>query len=203
MSLLQDSSKNLLSKLIFDENITLSRRDKTLLASWMAMTTMVLEFDNSHRAITPRERSWLRSLRLPPPTHWMIFAGRVESDTNYIWYFQDPATAYRPGDTQPSSPNIQRTYLSIGKVVLIACSATTPALKRNVTFDEANANFGDLHGFAKIWPPSDSDLKWHSLPSCTTSKIDQLAHAGITDILLEKYLGMLDILKRPPKINTP
>lgn len=196
MSWLQDAAKSLMSNLIRDEDVTLSLRDKTILASWMAMTTMVLEFDNSYRAISERERFWLRSLRLPPPTHWTIFAGRVIADAGHTWYFHDPAIIYRRGEPQPVAPNMQRTYLTIGNLLLIACSATIPATQDGVTFEEARSDFGEQLGFEKIWPPSESELSWRALPAYPVIQIEVIANARNPNILLAKFHGMSDILSR-------
>lgn len=203
MSWLQEAAKPLIIHLIHDEDVTLSLRDKTMLAAWMAMTTMVMEFDNVHRAISKRERFWLRSLRLPPPTHWTIYAGRVTAAADHTWFYHNPVALRDKSEAQPVAANMQKTYLTIGNMLLIACSATVPDLIDGVTFDEARSDFGQQLGFEKIWPPSESELKWRALPNNPAIQIEAIANARRPHFLLAKLEGMLDILSRPPRIRPP
>lgn len=206
MSQLQDSVKPVLTALIKDEAITLNSKEKNILAAWMTMTTMVLEFDDARNAvILERERNWFRSVVIPPPGRWMIFAGRLSATDNYDLYFHRPGTAYQSGTEPHSSYNFQRTFLAIGQVILVAFSATAIDADSVPPFAQGADEYARQTGFVKIWPPSELAINWHSLPIHTPVELEMLAYENSVELLLDKYFGILKIREKKSreKPNNP
>ena len=210
MSQLQDAAITLVSSLIRDEDVTIDARDATVLAAWTAMTTMVLEFDDIEHATIPGwERSWLRSLRIPPPMGWRIYAGRLNEKLQDEWYCHRPAALTYVDDVSQLPPtsavklNVQRSFLSLGKLAIVAFSTTSQAAHTIYPFSDGANRFADEHGFMQVWPPTNSKTKWRSLPTRKQLDLDMIAFANSPQILLEKYSGMCRILSKPPRNATP
>lgn len=82
MSRLQETTKPSLVPLPIGSPATLHKRDLRLLSAWIAMATMIAEFDPTATvAISQEERTFLR-MNPRPPSHWRIWIG-CYSNTNF------------------------------------------------------------------------------------------------------------------------
>lgn len=206
MSQLQEKAIPLLSSLIKDENIVISARDARMLAAWVAMATMVLEFDDRNTVvIAESERHWLKSLQLPPPTRWMIFAGRVNASLENEWYCHLPSCVLSTDNTVEITPvqtyplNFQKSFLSLGNMVVVAFSATTNAANSASPFFDGPAKFAQRQGFTQLWPPTGRSTGWHSIPKRETADIEILAYKDMLKILQQRHEGVLRIITKPAR----
>jgi hypothetical protein len=146
MSRLQSQAKPVVSSLIKGEWTTLNDVQQKLVASWMAMTTMVLEFaDIATIAIPTVERERFYVVKEPAP-EWYIWIAPYEGEagSGAFWH-----TGFRIGDISDigrfAGMNIQVTTFNLGRTLFHCFSNYSTLYFQPV-------GFSPQLGLIQVWP---------------------------------------------------
>ena len=153
MSLLQSKSKPVLTTLINGDWPALGPDERTILAAWCTMFTMVVEHaDPRTLTSTFAERAELRAERHPPP-NWTVWIGRsLPGDIwNGAWnHFGGGARGYldpNTGVTHRIARNDTQSTAAIVNCLYFQTFSTTSEARKL----DAEA-FALRHGLAVLWP---------------------------------------------------
>jgi hypothetical protein len=158
MSSLDGAGKPILSLLIKGEAASLDADSQKLIATWVAMKTMVGEFFDPVKAAIPlSERQFLRDRR-QPPDNWIIWIGNYTRDK---WAGEwvhtaigiDSAEGIARRDTK--IPNTQTTTFVVGKLYAHIFSSEIPDIIAGITLGKIG-----LEKLAQIWPVRESFIGW-------------------------------------------
>ena len=121
MSVITNSAKNSLLKIIHDKWDDLNETDIKCLASWSTLFTMVVEFSNPALVSTTlEERRYFKETRTPGD-HWQIYAGRFDGNRWRTTFWHRSVGFYlkevwlQSPNGIPLSCNFQATTFCIGK----------------------------------------------------------------------------------------
>jgi hypothetical protein len=167
MSSLDDAGKSVLSLLIKGEAAFLDVDSQKLIATWVAMKTMVGEFFDPVKAAVPlSERQFLRDRR-QPPDNWIIWIGNYTRDK---WTGEWVHTAVGIDSAEgiarrdPKIPNTQTTTFVVGKLYAHVFSSEIPDIIAGITLGKIG-----LEKLAQIWPARESFIGW---PTNALSDVD-------------------------------
>lgn len=148
MSVLQNKTKPILTPLLSGDWSNLSEADLPILAAWVAMTAMVIDFENrGTQMISPEVRADFRKGK-EAPANWEIYMGAYDDfqDRTYLHSTRRLYIDYDNGDREPTD-GISWTSIGLGKVRFFAMSSTE--LYANVADPDAMSRAG----YWRIWPP--------------------------------------------------
>jgi hypothetical protein len=172
MSAVQSKTKPILIQLLRGERCTLGKRDQAILATWIAMFTMVAEFrfrPGDLSAISANERRQFMETQRPPP-NWKIWIGALGDDSWKGRYYHRTLPIYSPEDVVKRTvngvlvPNTQTTTFVVNKLYVHVLSSSVIEVDRQKIDSRLVQRIWPL--LAKIkWPPrflSPDDAEWIS-----------------------------------------
>lgn len=139
-------------------SVSLTRADQTILAAWIASTTIMGEYtDPKTQAIPPDDRRYLMDNRTPPP-HWSIYIGRHNGESwkpiRYSHFGVGIAALHGNGAPELiTKPNTHFTTQTLGELFIHCFGSSVPGLLRH------SADFLDPL-CVPIWPVSIDVLRW-------------------------------------------
>jgi hypothetical protein len=164
-----------MTPLIQGEKATLTEEQQISISRWMAMKSMVAEYDDPRRrGIDNDEHHRFYSNRTLSP-RWRIWIGHCDGATWKARYFHSggfviPIRNYLDGERQDTRPpNTQRTMIGLGRLILssIYCSD-----------DSATIEYPQP-GFLETFPPTVRTLDWPGRPTMSDTEADTIAYGGI------------------------
>ena len=157
MSQLQQETKPILLPFLRGEWNELETETRVVLASWVTMFVMVIEFrDHDTIAASEGERSLFRSSRAPL-NNWQVWIGHYDGKAgNSEFFHRGIGIGPNLNEIQnsvgiPNRCNTQFTIFAVGKVVFFCFSSTS--VKVNAAEFGKVANFANTEGLTPIWPP--------------------------------------------------
>lgn len=172
MSILQQEAKPILIPLIEGKPILLARKQKCVLAAWIAMFTMVSEFldkTGERIAITLRERSYLRETGKVPP-NWKVWIAHQNQKT---WrgplLFHETMHVSKGDEPASDVPNTHSTTAFFGELYMHAISSQTLDISRQ-----------KMHGVyetivSQLWPVRPNVISWPPNRPLTNDEAEHIA----------------------------
>ena len=164
MSVLQNEAKPILVPLLKGEKTILHRKAQSILAAWIAMFTMVAEFQSRTPrkvAISPAHRRHLMDRRMVP-SDWKIWIGYYERQSwpavyvhNALPVSSESSSINHTEDGFPL-PNTQTTSFVLGKLYIHAIST---AVRGGINRQRVQAP-----GIVQLWPIKASPTGWSRIP---------------------------------------
>jgi hypothetical protein len=158
MSSWDDAGKPVLSLLIKGDSAFLDASSQKLIATWIAMKTMVGEFYDPAKAAVPlRERQFLRDRR-QPPDNWKIWIGNYTRDKwagEWVHSAIGIDSAQGIARRRTKIPNTQTTTFVVGKLYAHIFSSEILDIIEGITLGKIG-----LEKLAQIWPIRESFVGW-------------------------------------------
>lgn len=136
MSRLQEKAKPLLVPLIKDEWPVLNKDTQATIASWIVMTTMVVEFANPETAAIPQKQRTHFMANQKTPPDWSIWIGRQDPEGQHPAYFNHFGRRLLSGlPHHLTAHHIQMTTFTIGRFFFKSVTITPPIKGKNINHD--------------------------------------------------------------------
>lgn len=160
MSKLETDAKQFLEPMILGKEQLLSVNAQKIVASWVAMTSIVAEYtDLPRQAISESDRKLLFQMK-EPPKHWNIWIGKYSggsSEWNLRYVHHGMTAALRTAPSAiPANPNTQVSILVVGHLLVCAISST-------ISTPDFNFNPWQAQTLVKLWPNGESERNWPPL----------------------------------------
>lgn len=169
---LEERVRGPVTKLMQGEPITLDLDTQRLLAAWLTLVTMMVEFtDLGTLASTPESYAYLYQIGEPPPG-WKVWMAKYSGDA--------------PGDHVVRHLGLQLTPFPDVSVKAYKCDTqvTTFVIERLCAHTFCSTQFSGTEGddyvlidLPQIWPPTGSAIDWASTRQLTDSGVVSLATA--------------------------
>lgn len=175
MSRLQTDAKPMLQQFLMGRRIALSSDQQLVLAAWVAMFTMVVEFADVDTAVTPRGHRFQFAKDRIPPRGWTIWIGHMGGALGFTFFNHFSCTVGLPPACLPLHSNMQATGFKIGSLFVQTYSVLPPLPQ----MPEADRSaFADCFGLRCLWPLRGLVL---APPSCIldASRADAISRAFI------------------------
>jgi hypothetical protein len=176
MSRLEASARFTLVPLIEGKPAVMAEQRQRVLAAWVAMKSMVIEFSNAEDAVTKEDEREFLMLHMEPPPNWRIWIAKQHGlrwrtglvrAANTIGFASEGGTKVLPDSS--FAKNTQSITLGFGQLLIHAFSTRVPGLEPQPSPPMASA-------LRKIWPLSPGFL-WPAGPVITDFGIDALSVA--------------------------
>jgi len=173
MGKLDAAAKPLLKPLVTGHPVALGRDNQRIIATWIALKTMVSEFSDRENVVsTQAERTYLMQHHAPPD-NWKIWIGRHASP---YWtdqfcrgslrcaFFSKDGTPFSPDDSGLPN-NTQAVTLGFGRMLAVIYSSTIVGINFNIP-NEAKPYLVRIWPYERglFWPPlvtlSDNQCNW-------------------------------------------
>ena len=178
MSRLETAAKPFVIMLIKGERAILDAEAQRLVASWIALKSMVAEyFEPEKVAVSSSERQYLRD-QLKPPENWRIWIGNYERGTWMGQWTHGVVGVHseRSPARDLNRPNTQATTFVVGHLYANVFSSEVRSL-----VDGASLGNIGLTKLAEIWPIREQVIAWPTNPLgdtdariCATALHDEL-----------------------------
>ena len=178
MSRLEVAVKPILTPLILDEAARFTRDELRILAAWITLKCMVIEFADAPENVvsTQEERTFLMDEKIPPAS-WRIWVARHEGELFDAGFIRVAVTlAFAFGGLKPTTmdgtlaKNTQSITFGIGKLVVHAVTTRDP---RAEGLGPVTNIFPPV--WKQVWPAPDA-MSWRTSEPIADPVILFLAH---------------------------
>lgn len=162
MSVLQERAKPVIVPLLLGKPTSLDIASQITLSAWVAMATIVAEFDprNSTIAIHERDRDWLYKHHTAPSS-FRIWIGQYadQNSKGFYWHTTMPISSPEdvPEGENPDLPrsHTQTTTFIVGQLYVHVLSSSVPAVVSKLRL---NGRAPSL--LTQVWPSIHQSITW-------------------------------------------
>jgi hypothetical protein len=151
MSGLQTQAKPLVSALIRGDWVSFDQSEQKIVASWMAMTAMVIEFADVSTIGVPRASRERFFVIKEPPLDWYIWIAPYEGESHSAFWHTGIGMSDTTDINSLAGCNVQITTFSLGKTLFHSFS-------NNSSLYFQPLGFGPQLGLIQIWPPQKANI---------------------------------------------
>jgi hypothetical protein len=184
MSRIEDEAKPILIPLLQGQKLLLRRRDREVLATWLALKMMIFECEDIRDTVIDQASriEFMKNQKIPLRIRiWIGYHNTF--DWYYSYLHQTALATSSPREpAQSGFKNIQTTAFGFGHVFTLSLvTGRTEDFRINFNFPKS------IGGINRLWPLGQSDINWPggALSDAEVSRISQILREFLASRLTE------------------